>query len=88
VWFETSGPTPPFPLLNGMMDGVSASNDWVSSQLLGARYKRVNPTLPETIALNDYSPAAMKMMKNAVDSYVDSSEWGDIKTWIKDTFQH
>lgn len=87
AWFETSGPTPPFPLLNGMMDGVSSANDWVSSQLLGTRYMRVNPTLPETIALDDYSPAAMAMMQKVADDYIASSEWTTIETWIKNTFQ-
>ncbi len=87
VWFETSGPTPPFPLLNGMMDGVSASNDWVCSKLLGTRYMRVNPTLPETIALDDYSPSAMKMMQDVADNYIASAEWTTIETWIKNTFQ-
>lgn len=87
VWFETSGPTPPFPLLNGMMDGVSASNDWVSSQLLGTRYLRVNPTLSKTIALDDYSPAAMEMLKKAAEDYIACPEWNDVTTWVKNTFQ-
>jgi patatin-like phospholipase/acyl hydrolase len=86
AWFETSGPTPPFPLLNGMMDGVSASNDWICGQLLGTHYMRVNPTLPKSIALDDYSPEAMTMMKDVVDKYFTSSEWTDIETWIKNTF--
>ena len=88
VWFETSGPTPAFPLLNSMMDGVSAANDYLGRQLLGdgnngGRYMRANPVLPYPIALDDYSPAALKMLEQAAEAYFASPDWKAIEQWIK-----
>jgi uncharacterized protein len=86
AWFEQSGPTPPFPLLNAIMDGVSATNDYTSSQLLGRRYLRVNPVLPYPIALDDYSPAALSLMETTANALFASAQWTQVGNWIKANF--
>lgn len=87
AWFEAYGSTPPFAILNALMDGASISNDKLTSSLLGDRYMRVNPTLPESVALDDYSPEALKMFRKVADDYSKSSEWSTIENWVKNTFQ-
>jgi uncharacterized protein len=86
AWLETSGPTPPFPILNALMDGASMSNDYLTGRLLGARYMRINPTLPEVVSLDDYSPKTLKMFREVADKYFQSSEWTTIEDWVKSTF--
>jgi uncharacterized protein len=91
AWIETYGPTPPFAILNALMDGASISNDSLTSSLLGGsqnggRYMRVNPTLPESVPLDDYSPAVLKMFRDVADDYFKSSEWSTIEAWVKSTF--
>jgi hypothetical protein len=78
--FDPQAPTPPFPLLNVIMDGVSASTDALCGQLLGAdgtnsQYKRVNPPLPKSVALDDYSPATLKMFEDTAEAYYATPEW-------------
>ena len=91
--FKPVAPTPPFPLLNTIMDGVSASADALCGQLLGAgsansRYRRVNPALPQSVALDDYSPATLKMFEDTAEAYYATAEWTDLEQWIKSTFQN
>lgn len=91
--FEPTAPTPPFPLLNAILDGVSASNDALCGQLLGAgtansRYMRVNPTLPKSVALDDYSPATMQMFRDTATAYYKTPEWTALEQWISSTFQN
>jgi hypothetical protein len=47
---------------------------------------RVNPTLPESVPLDDYSPATMKMFRDVADQYFESAEWKTIETWLESTF--
>jgi uncharacterized protein len=92
AWLEQSGPTPPFPILNALMDGSSISNDHLASTLLGGsqngggRYKRANPTLPYPVALDDYSPATLQMFQDVATKYFASDEWSSIEWWVKDNF--
>jgi len=93
AWFETSGPTPPFPLLNGMMDGVSTANDYLCGQLLGefpavpnGRYFRVNPQLPHAVPLDDHSDKALKMLHKVADDYIASPAWQNLMQWITNQF--
>ncbi len=93
AWFETSGPTPPFPLLNGMMDGTSTANDYLCRQLLGefpavpdGRYFRVNPQLPHPVPLDDYSEKAIRMFNKAADDYIASPAWSNLMQWITKQF--
>jgi hypothetical protein len=87
AYFEQSGQTPPFPLLNGIMDGVSATNDYLCSQLLGSRYLRINPALPEAVALDDYSPATLQMFVDTAGALFASEQWGGVVEWVKANFQ-
>jgi len=89
--FEGQASTPPFPLLNAIMDGVSASTDDLCSQFLGGsgnngRYMRVNPVLPEAVALDDYSPATLEMFEQTAETYFQSSEWSEIEQWVRNNF--
>jgi uncharacterized protein len=86
AWLEQSGPTPPFPLLNAIMDGVSAINDYTSSQLLGSRYLRINPVLPYAVALDDYSPATLKLFEDTASALFASAEWMKVRSWITANF--
>jgi hypothetical protein len=92
AWLEQSGSTPPFPLLNAMMDGVSSSSDFLCGQLLGGsanggRYMRVNPDLPYAVALNDYSPETMAMFQDVAKKYIASDQWKTIEAWVASTFK-
>lgn len=53
-WGRNPSPPPEFPLLSILQDGVVEADTYYSSQLLNNRYYRLNPALPETIALDDY----------------------------------
>ena len=68
AWPRQDRAAPPFALLNAIMDGVSASNDYLCQQFLYAatpgRYMRVNPALPYPVALDDYQPSTMKMFED------------------------
>ncbi|MBV8707642.1 MAG: patatin-like phospholipase family protein [Acidobacteriaceae bacterium] len=91
--FEPAAPTPPFPLLNAILDGVSASADALCGQLLGAgsansRYMRVNPALPKSVALDDYSPATLQMFEDTATAYYKTPEWTALEQWIRSTFQN
>jgi uncharacterized protein len=87
VWFEQTGPTPPFPLLNAMMDGVSAANDYTCSQLLGSSYLRVNPVLPHSVALDDYSPATLQLFERTAEALFASPQWTQVTDWITANFR-
>ncbi|MGJ5813440.1 patatin-like phospholipase family protein [Paludibaculum fermentans] len=83
--------TPTFPLLNAMMDGVSDSTHALCSQLLGGggpngRYMRLNPALPASVALDDYSPETMQMFEQTAEAYFDSPDWAQVVQWAKSTF--
>jgi uncharacterized protein len=87
AWIEQNGPTPPMAILNSIMDGVSATNDYLCSQLLGDRYLRINPVLPKSVALDDYSPATMQMFEDTANSFINSSAWSQVADWAQANFQ-
>ncbi len=47
-------PSPPLPLISLMFDGLVEVDARFSSQLLGERYCRLNPMLPESVGLDEY----------------------------------
>jgi hypothetical protein len=49
---------------------------------------RVNPTLPESVPLDDYSPKVLKMFRDVAEKYFASTEWSTIETWVKSTFHN
>jgi uncharacterized protein len=92
ISFRGRSSTPPFPLLNAIMDGVSASTDDLCGQLLGGkenqgRYMRVNPVLPKAVPLDDYSPATMEMFEQTAETYFQSPEWLTVEQWIRNNFE-
>ena len=84
---DQSGPTPPLPILNAVIDGVAATNDYMCGQLLGDRYLRINPLLPRAVALDDYSPATMQMFETTATDFFNSAKWTAVTSWIKTYFQ-
>jgi len=86
AWIEQNGPTPPMAILNSIMDGVSATNDYLCSQLLGSRYLRINPVLPKSVALDDYSPATMQMFEDTANDFAHSSAWAQVHDWVETNF--
>lgn len=87
AWIEQNGPTPPMAILNSIMDGVSATNDYLCQQLLGSRYLRINPVLPKSVALDDYSPGTMQMFEDTVNGFIHSSAWAQVHDWVQTNFQ-
>ena len=87
VWLKQNGPTPPFPLLNGIMAGVSATNDYLCSQLLGSRYLRVNPVLDKAVTLDDYSASTMQLFESTANNLFKSEEWTVVKDWVTTNFR-
>jgi hypothetical protein len=80
--------TPALPLMSAFFDGTSEVDAYQCAQLLGGQYIRANVPLPQPIALNDYSTAAITAMQNAVTNYTQpsSSEWTQIQSWIQNNF--
>ncbi len=92
VSLTASGNTPPFPLLNAMMDGVSDITDYQCGQLLNGsdpdgRYLRINPYLPKAVALDDYSQPTMEMFQQTASDLFASAEWTSVGTWIQKNFK-
>jgi len=78
-------PQPAFPLMAAMFDGQSQTAHIEASNVLGSsRYKRANPTLTQTINLDDCS--AVTTLSSVANAYVTSSEWVDIKKWAYTNF--
>lgn len=78
-------PTPKYPLLEILMDGVSNTNTFQCRQIFGTNFRRGNvhiqPTNPD-----DHRPATVSELKRLTDAYMDSQEWTDIKHWIRRGF--
>ena len=76
---------PAFPLLGAMFDGQAQIAHLEASNLLGSRqYQRANPTLTQTIPLDDCS--SIPELKSVATAYVASSEWAGIKQWAYSNF--
>lgn len=83
--------TPSMPLTSAVFDGVSDINDYVASKILPqGQYMRANVPLNTAVALDDYSPAAIQAMQDAVKAYTNPNnpnpEWLNIIKWIKSNF--
>ena len=52
-------PTPPAPIITVITDGVSDAYALFTHQMLGYRYKRLNPALPKPIGLDNYNKIPM-----------------------------
>ena len=73
-------PTPQFPLLPVLMDGVSDIDTFQCKQILGKNFRRGNVRLKEMINLDDYQKVGL--LKKWTDAYMASAEWQEIKRWL------
>lgn len=70
-------PEPPIPIVSILFDGVIEADELFSSQLLGKRYFRLNPSLNKSVSLDDYTE---------IPYLVDIAEEYDLSAtvnWIK-----
>lgn len=78
-------PEPPYPLLAAMFDAQSQIADFETSSILGSsQYQRANPTLTQTIALDDCS--AIPVLETTANDYIATQEWIDKKQWAYENF--
>lgn len=76
-WALNPSPPPELPLITILTDGVVEADAHFSSQLLGSRYFRLNPPLPEPVSLDDY-----KQIPNLV-KLAEEFDLGPTIQWIK-----
>ncbi len=76
----TQAPTPQFPLLPVLMDGVSEVATFQCRQILGNNFRRGNVHLKETINLDDYQKVGE--LKKWTEAYMATAEWKEIQQWI------
>jgi hypothetical protein len=76
----TLPPTPQFPLLEVLMDGVSDIDTFQCRQILGNNFRRGNVQLTQSIGLGDYQKVGE--LKRLTEAYMASTEWQEIKQWI------
>ena len=78
-------PEPAFPLMAAMFDGQAQTAHIEASNMLGSsKYQRANPTLTQTINLDDCS--AVTALAGVATAYVTSGEWVNIKKWVYANF--
>jgi patatin-like phospholipase/acyl hydrolase len=76
---------PAFPLMAAMFDGQAQIAHLEASNILGSnQYQRANPTLTQTIALDDCN--AIDELKLIAGDYIASTEWTNIKEWVYSNF--
>jgi|SRR5882672_321234 len=80
----TAPPTPQFPLLSALMDGVSDLDTFQCRQILGNNFRRGNVQLTKPINLDDYQQVGE--LKKMTEAYMASTEWQEIKQWIGSEF--
>ena len=78
--------TPALPLMSALFDGTSEIDTYQCRQLLGERFRRANVPLTQPIALDDHSKAAIKTMTESTKSYMGTSVWTEIESWIEHNF--
>lgn len=68
-----------------MFDGQAQIAHLEASNILGSnQYQRANPTLTQTINLDDCN--AIGQLKIVADDYIKSGEWTSIKGWAYSNF--
>jgi hypothetical protein len=73
-------PTPPFPLLPVLMDGVAEAATFQCRQILGNRFRRGNVHLQKPVNLDDYQ--LVGELKKWTEAYMGTLEWKEIKLWL------
>lgn len=79
----TLPPTPPLPLLEALMNGVSDIDTFQCRQILGDNFRRGNVQLKQPVDLGDYQKVGE--LKKWTDAYMASAEWKEIKQWLGPT---
>ena len=78
-------PEPSFPLMAAMFDGQAQIAHLEAGNILGnSQYQRANPTLTQTINLDDCG--AITELQNVANAYIKTSEWVNIKQWAYTNF--
>ena len=78
-------PEPAFPLMAAMFDGQAQTAHIEAGNVLGSKqYQRANPTLTQTINLDDCSKVTA--LVGVANAYVTSGEWVQIKKWAYNNF--
>ena len=78
-------PEPIFPLMAAMFDGQAQIADIETGNTLGSsQYQRANPTLSQTINLDDCG--AITELQSVANAYIKSSDWVNKKQWAYDNF--
>lgn len=80
----TLPPTPQFPLLEVLLDGVSEIDTFQCRQILGNNFRRGNVQLTQPIGLGDYQKVGE--LKKMTEAYTATAEWQEIKQWIGKEF--
>jgi patatin-like phospholipase/acyl hydrolase len=73
-------PTPQFPLLEVLLDGVSEIDTFQCRQILGNNFRRGNVQLTQPIGLGDYQKVGA--LRRMTKQYMATAEWQEIKQWI------
>ena len=78
-------PEPTFPLMAAMFDGQAQIAHIEAGSILGnSQYQRANPTLTQTINLDDCG--AITTLQGVANTYIKTTEWANIKQWAYDNF--
>lgn len=80
----TLPPTPQFPLLEILMDGVSSIDTFQCGQIFGSNFRRGNVQLTQPINPDDYQKVGE--LTRMTEAYMASAEWIEIKQWIGSEF--
>lgn len=80
----TLPPTPPLPLLEVLMNGVSDIDTFQCRQILGNNFRRGNVQLKGPVDLGDYQKVGE--LKKWTEAYMATAEWQEIKQWIGKEF--
>lgn len=70
-------PSPATPLITLMVDGVSQCHTIFSRQILGERYYRLDPVLPEPVGPGDYK-AVPKLLR-----WAEETDLSAVVSWVK-----
>lgn len=75
---------PAFPLMAAMFDGQAQIAHLEASNILGSQYQRANPTLTQTINLDDCG--AISELQGVANAYIGTDDWTNIKGWAYSNF--
>jgi len=70
-------------LLNMTMTTSADNMTWISGNILGDKMVRLNPVLPQPVAMDGHSPRDFATMDKAVDDLVASDDWAPAVEFAK-----